>query len=323
MVINRIIVIYDLFLFCSVAVGLIAGGAGLLALGRWRSAKSPEARLDLEKYFYLTSSAVFIGALLRLVMLPLWFLILQRLIPVIPGAMCLGGIHQNVPVYSWLASGMKLVLPLLYVSWIIITVVDRKLLSQPFLRFRHILLLPLILLLFVEAFLDLKCLLSFQPTSVPCCTAMFDFNTGGVPQVFTESHWYFVAIACAALITQAVLLCLPMNKAISVLTLTTAFVLLLALPLALHTQLSPLILEAPFHHCIFCLLQTNLLTLVGSLSLLVGIYLGFTQGLIGLAGSSASLHSVLHPMLNRLKTGALAFYVVGFILLLIPTIQYI
>jgi len=41
---------------------------------------------------------------------------------------------------------------------------------------------------------------------------------------------------------------------------------------ALHSSLSPLILDAPFHHCIFCLLQNSRIVLGGFALLLTGLY---------------------------------------------------
>ena len=321
--INKFIVIYYLFLFCSVAIGLLGGVVGLVAISRWRSGSSHEIRFELEKKLHLSASAIFIGTVLRLVMLPLWFLMLQSLIPVIPGAMCLGGVHQNVPFYSWLASSMKLVLPLFYFSWILITVVDRKFVTQPFLRYRHIFLLPLVILILGEAFLDVKHLVSIKAVSVTCCTAIFDYNTGNIPEIFTESNWYFVIIFCAAFAIQTLLLLLPDKKATFALSLFNSAVLFFSLPLAIHTKLSPLILEAPFHHCIFCLLQNNVSVLSGSFLLLAAIYLSFSYGLIGFAAIGEKTQQKITSCLGRIKRLTLCVYCVGFILILIPVINHL
>jgi len=57
--------------------------------------------------------------------------------------MCLAGVHQNVPIYSWVSSSLKLFLPLLYFAWIVISMIDKKFIEQPFLKFRYYFLAPL------------------------------------------------------------------------------------------------------------------------------------------------------------------------------------
>lgn len=321
MLLNKYIVIYALFLVCSLGVGLLAAGYGLMVLLRRRADDTAEKRHHLEKYLYLCTSAMLIGALVRIVMVPLWFAMLHSLITTIPGAMCLAGVHLNVGSYAWAASSMKLILPLFYFSWIYIAKIDRSRPDQPFLRLRQILLFPLTLFLFGEAFLDIKFLTGLTPSPVTCCTAIFDFNTQGIPPALTETHWYFVILFFAALLLQ-MLAMLPRNAgrwtALSVVVLST--VLLGALPLALHTRLSPLILESPFHHCIFCVLQNSPWVLLGFALSMIAIYLSFAWGLTGFA----------HPAVIQadtwsrgVKITTFLLYIAGAGMLAIPTIKHL
>ena len=324
MIINKFIAVYYLFLFFSFAIGLLGAGAGLRAISGWGSADTHEKRYHLEKLLYLCTSAIFLGIVLRIVMIPLWFLMLDSLIPLIPGAMCMAGAHLNVPVYSWLASSMKVILPLIYFTWIIISRVDRRLVEQPFLKFRHFLLVPLILLILAETFLDLKYLFSLKVRSVTCCAALFDYNTGNISKVFTENHWYFVIIFGIFLLLQAVMLLIAKRKRNGyAITAVLAGGLFVTLILGLHTKLSPLILDTPFHHCIFCLLESNLFVLSGFLSLLLGIYLSFSFGLVGFWGNGSANYEKIHPYLKKIKSISLLVYAGGFILLLVPTLQHL
>ena len=194
MILNSLVVVYIFFLIISLAVGGLAAGSGILVYLRWQNVTVHETRRQIEKYLYLSTSAMIIGILVRLVMVPLWFFMLQSLIPAVPGAMCLTGIHLNVPFYSWLSSSMKLILPGLYLSWLLITIADRRNAEQPFFKFRQLLLVPLIILLFGEGALDFHFLFELKPTPVTCCTAVFDFNTHNIPPMLTENHWYFVIL---------------------------------------------------------------------------------------------------------------------------------
>lgn len=319
MLLNKYIVIYALFLVCSLGVGLLAAGYGLMVLLRRRADDTVEKRHHLEKYLYLCTSAMLIGALVRIVMAPLWFAMLHSLIPAIPGAMCLAGVHLNVGGHAWAASSMKLILPLLYFSWIYITKIDRSRPDQPFFRLRQILLVPLTFFLFGEAFLDVRFLTGLTPSPVTCCTAIFDFNTQGIPQALTETHWYFVIVFFAALLLQ-MLAMLPRSAGrwapLSVIVLS--IVLLGALPLALHTRLSPLILDSPFHHCIFCVLQNNPWVLFGFALSMIAIYLSFAWGLTAFAHPAAIQADACS---RRVKITTYLLYIAGAGLIAIPTIK--
>ena len=321
MLLNEYIIIYFLFSACSFISAAIGAGCGILTLSKWKTGQSPEDRYQIENKLYLSSSALFTGACIRLIMIPLWFFMLFSIIPLVPGAMCLAGVHQAVKTYSWIASLLKVVLPLFYFSWIMMTVIDKKFVTPPFFKARHYLLFSIILLIFAEIFFDLKYLISLRPVQVTCCTALFDFSDGTVPEVFTESHWYFVITFCLLLMIQAILMMwFQKRKATYILIVICSIALIVTLPLSLHSQLSPLILEAPFHHCIFCLLQINMPVLSGTMFLFISAYLSFTYGLMGFIGQSKDDREKINIDLKKIRLTGLVLYAIGFILLFIPAL---
>lgn len=320
MVLNKFVVVYDLFLFISLAVGVLAAASGLWALLHAGKTATHEGARRLEKYLYLSISAMMVGAVVRLVMVPLWFLTLESLVKVIPGTMCLAGVHDNVPVYSWLASSMKLVLPGLYLSWLFVVAADRQIAEQPFFKIRQILLIPLIVLLLGESLLDFRFLTALKPTPVSCCTVLFDLNTQNVPPVFTQTHWSFVALFPLTAGAQTGLLIRQGRTRghLGIIALAVgAFTFLL---LAMHTKLSPLLLETPFHHCVFCLLQTNTLVLAGFILLLAGIDLSVACGIIGFARGRTR---VAEPLMRRTRTAILMLYSIGGMCIGAPTVWYL
>jgi hypothetical protein len=322
MIINKFIVVYYLFLFFSLTVGILAAGSGLQILTKWHSTMEPESRVKLENKFYLCSFAMFLGACVRIVMIPLWFYMLYKLIPLLPGAMCLAGVHLAVPPYSWLASSMKLILPLLYFSWITISIVDKKILEQPFLKFRHYFLIPLILFTFIETFLDLKYLFALKPINVSCCMVLFDLHPEGAPQLLTKTHWYFVISFCLFFTLQLFLMTTFSKKKLSYLVSSICSILMfISLPLALHTKLSPIILGIPFHHCVFCLLQTNIMILAGTVVSFIAIYLSFSFGLMGYIGFDKTSFNKIALFLYKIKWVSITLYFTGFISLLIPILR--
>lgn len=320
MVINKYIVIYYIFLFCSVAVGLLGGITGLAAISRWRPSLPHEVRFSLEKKLYLSSTAIFFGSVLRLVMLPLWFLMLANLIPIIPGAMCLLGVHQNVPVYSWLASAMKIFLPLLYFSWISITLVDRKFVGQPFLRCRHLLLLPTSIFILAEALIDLKYITSVKAITVSCCTTSLNSNSYASQALSAANHWLFVTIFCVGLAAQILSFTLPAKRSIYLFGIINSLLLLITLPLGLHHELSPLFSGLILHKCIFCLLQDNGLVMTGAIFLLAGIYLSFTYSVLSLTSIGKEPIAQIKTSLAKIKIYTLAAFALGFAIILMPLI---
>jgi len=324
MLLNKYIVIYFLFLFSSLAISLLSAAVGLKTIIKWRSDQNSETRRLLENQLYLCRSAMFVGASVRVIMAPLWFFTLQSLIPLVPGAMCLAGVHQAVPTYSWLASAMKLVLPLFYFTWISIEIVDREIIEQPFLRFRHLFLIIIIIAVLAETFLDIKYLFTLEPIKVTCCTALFDMGDENIPLLLTESHWYFVIAFCIILIGQTVFLLFSRkNKTAFLLIIIFAIGLFITLPLGMHTQLSPLLLDAPFHHCLFCLLQNKVSILAGGAVSLLAIYFSFAYGLIGFIGGNKDGQEQIREFLKKVRLISLFLFSAGFLLLLIPTLLYL
>jgi len=77
----------------------------------------------------------------------------------------------------------------------------------------------------------------------------------------------------------------------------------------LHTQVSPLLLNAPHHHCIFCLWQELPDMALCTAVVLGGLWAAFLSGLVGNLRGSAATRAVVMAAQQRLQTvarGALA-----------------
>ena len=155
MIINKFIVTYYFFLSISLLTAFFGAFVGVKTFIKWRGNLKPEESFKLQRDFYLATSTVLFGVFIKLVMIPLWFTMQKSLIPLIPGAMCLAGVHINVPFYSWMASGMKIVLPLLYFSWIVIHNIDKKFERMPLFRAKAFFLGIIIFFALLEGYFDL------------------------------------------------------------------------------------------------------------------------------------------------------------------------
>ncbi len=302
MLLNQYVILYYFFLLISLGLMGMAMVVGLGTYLRWQKVQAPDHRLQLEKKFYLSAAAMNLGLWIKVIGIPLYFFMLQSLVPSIPGAMCLAGVHISVPYYSWAASILKLILPVCYITWIVFNSADKKITSQPFLSFRFSFLLPLSLLVLIESWVDFTFLWSLQPVKVVCCTAIFDFTSGAIPPIISESHWGFVLLFCFFLVIQNVFVLRIKNNNGAFLTICTlSLVLLASMLFAQHTKLSPLLLNAPFHHCIFCLLAINKTVLFGSCLLLVGTYASFAYGLLACVAGRKNVLAQITPTLLFIK----------------------
>ena len=255
----------------SFFTGLIAAFNGFAVWKNWNIESDAEDQYRLEKKVYLIITVLFLGFALRLLMFPLWFFILHTMIPSVPGAMCLVGIHNINPSVSYVASVFKLVMPVFYAYWLILNLLDRRIETQPFMKQKLWLLTPLGTLILIETIIDALFLFSVPPRQVSCCTSLFDVPRNDLLQIVSESSWLWVVVFYSL---SVILLCTMVYfftaQKKSMLTgkgwwfgkknfmlIETLFIILVFITfiLSLHTKISPLFLGLPFHHCIFCLCQ--------------------------------------------------------------------
>jgi hypothetical protein len=257
-ILNTHVVTYLLLSFLSLMVGLMALIVGVSVARRWKPGSSSERQYELEKKVYLSMTLVMLGFTMRLAMAPLWFFMLQTLVPTIPGAMCLCGVHLLKTPYSFISTSLKFVLPMAYGYWLALNALDRKIETQPLMRRKLYTLIPLSMLMLFESFSDLRFLLAIRPRFVNCCSSLFDDSSSVLLQKMTYSGWGWVVVffvaAILLLAVSAFLARAPRSRAGAALWILSPLTLV-AFILAVHTRLSPMLLHAEFHHCVFCVWQ--------------------------------------------------------------------
>jgi len=301
MITNTYTVSYAVLSGCSLAMGASAGAVGVRAGWKWGRAETPERQHQLERLSYLAVTLVTMALLVRLYLVPYWFWTLQSLVPAIPGAMCLAGVHLANSPASFISSIMKLFVPFIYGFWLMLSHIDRRIEAQPFARAKLLLLAPLGLSMVAEAAVDIAYLAPLKPRPVSCCTSLFDLPVEGVPDVImsTNSVWVIAFVALSVAI--AILLIAGRRgggtaRVPAILTIIASLSALVVFFLALHTRLSPLLLNAPYHHCVFCLWQAVPVSVLLTALVMVGLWLAFSQSVVRLMsrrGGGAAL-----PMLD-------------------------
>ena len=271
MILNNYIITYLVCSLLSLFMGIIAALNGFAAWRKWDINNQAEEQYRLEKKVYLIITILSLGFLLRLLMIPLWFRTLQSMIISISGAMCLVGVHNAGAPYSYISSSLKLVLPVWYGYWLILNLLDRKIVTQPFMKNKLAALTPLGILIILETVLDASFFFSTPPRQVSCCTSLFDVPRDDMLQIVTESTWLWVYIFYALsiiILAQTVYFLTAQKKSAltgkgwwfgkkTVIFFEAPVIIFLfaTLIIAFQTKISPLFLHLPFHHCIFCLCQ--------------------------------------------------------------------
>jgi len=288
MLINSYIITYLICSLISLFMGIITVFNGFIVLKKWDINSLSEDQYRLEKKIYLIITIVTLGFFLRFIMIPLWFITLGSMVGSINGAMCLVGVHSINPYVSYTSTSFKLILPLFYGYWIFINLLDRQVPTQPFIKQKLFFLMPLGLFIIAETCLDITFFFSVPPRQVSCCTSIFDIPRNEILLVVAESTWLWViCFYVFALVVIAALFYLLrthkkntssyMKKWFGNKTLMTFETIFLSLfiivfVLSLHTKISPLFLDLPFHHCVFCLCRDFFDALFASALILIGTF---------------------------------------------------
>ncbi len=272
MILNAFTLTYLLCSTACLATIAMASLTGVNAGWRWDRSKETEDRYRLEKRVYLVVTLLSVAFVGRIFMIPLWFFALHSLIPSIPGALCLVGVHQASFPAAGISSGMKLITPALYLYWLQLHGADRRIPTQPLMQPKLLFLAPLGLFALVEVCMDLRSLFSVPLRRVSCCASLIDAPTDVLATPAAVAlplwPWSFFLLSCLVLCllylqARATSRCRQPSwhfslRAACLCTALTAATLV-SYGMTLHTyapELSGGVLSGP---CLFCAVQESLL----------------------------------------------------------------
>lgn len=156
-----------------------------------------EEKYILEKNYYLLSTVVWVILVSRIVASGLFWATNESLIPLIPGAMCQFGVSQAGSPYSWIDTGVKLVVIFAYGIWLVLDLLNRRVKGSPLLPSLSKIFILLVPLLLLDTILDLAFYFTVSPVTVPCCRTVFT-ETSPVPCpycfVFHDAPMFLVVI---------------------------------------------------------------------------------------------------------------------------------
>lgn len=298
----------------SVAMMLVASYHALISFKGRPSSQQPEGKLYLENKSYLVMTLISIGLYSRLALIPLWFFALNSLVGIIPGSMCLAGIHQSLPPYTWISTGFKFALPFFYGFWLLVNHVDLRDKHQPLFRLKHFLLIPCCLLFMFESFSDLYFVLSVRPVQVSCCRSLFDHPSNPFMQSMTYDGYLWVYLLVSFVIVYLLvslrLMFWPFAKiGFTFIILSPAGLVLFFL--AFHTSLAPQLMGQPGHHCLFCMWRDYPLSVSFSVSFFMSCWFGFSFSGLRFVVNWFSCPEALIRLMRHLVIAATVFMLAG------------
>lgn len=284
---NKFSLIYAIIAACGTMAGLLASFSCLAYWWKHGRARSmPEVKLNREAWLHLGLGGLLLALFLHLLLVPLWFLMLQSFVSAVPGAICMIGVHQNVPAVAWTASVFKLVVPAVCLTWIIAEQLDRKDMHQTLLSFRVYMFGPLALFFIVAAGLDFLFLVSVDTTNqVGCCLAPQNQEPTPLAQFAGNSKLYLIFAIATLLMLTGFLLKQLRGRGYAALGAFGNILFLFLLACSLQTRLTSIYLPgnlplANEHQCIFCLFLTSPLVVAGFALSWAGSSLGFAAYII-------------------------------------------
>lgn len=287
---------------------------GIQILRRWDIASGSELQLGLERRTYLISTIMSYALGFQLLSLFLFIYTADRLATLFSGAMCAAG-TLNVNAWGYPTLLLKIVNALMAGIWLIVNSTDNSAFDYPLIRKKYGLLLPVALLLCVEAVFQTAYFLGLSPDIITsCCGTLFSAASGESSPILTIS-WTTAAAAFYTLSALAVVSGLGAylrGKGIWLFSLSSAG-LFIASSVALIVYISPYIYELPTHHCPFCILHAEYY-FVGYLlyiAYLAGGITGIGAGVISVFSGIPSLRETLPRISRELALVSLIAWIVS------------
>lgn len=288
--------------------------ASLLLKGGERDDKVESlTRREDRLYLVFWLGAVFL--LLRLLLWPFFYLVLQSFVPEVEGTMCIFGVRNLLPR---LTKGLELIKPLLFflgLVWLILFRLERFARKGPGGRSMLVLLLICALIGLVEsAGSAVLWIRASAELAVSCCTTITDIPTRFTVWVplallgpqYTLPLWYiyFGLNTVVSLAAIRVWSLLQSGKEIGKIALPLLAVVALVngviSTLAFIEVIAPRLMEMPFHHCIYCLVETLLDAPLILALFILGTFLLMAAAPVSRFASAWATPSALRRTLNSL-----------------------
>ena len=257
-------------LFVGAISVLLMASASLSALyfgRRYRRCDSVDGRATAEARIHLSLLLLFTAFLIRLATWPLFYILLQSLIPLVPGAMCIYGVTQAMPLFIAFLQVLKPLAFFLTGGWLLFYALDLSLKNRPLMDRSVRLLAVVAAVAIADGLAEILFLFFFAPpgAAVSCCTVVADIvipSTPLLPAPLFSTHntnallagYHAFNLGLAGLMAYLVWKKNTRRAWLRFVALA-ALVNGLASYGAFKEYLGPQLMHLPDHHCLYCLLQ--------------------------------------------------------------------
>lgn len=295
---------------------LYAARYGIRILRHWDLDSGSERQLNLERKTYLISTVMSYVLAYQLGSLFLFIFTVDRLSPLLVGAMCAAGV-LNANGYGYATLLLKIINFILGGVWLLVNYTDNQAIDYPLIKQKYLFLIIMAPLVMVEMGLQGGYFLNLDPHVITsCCGSIFSSEGVGVAAAFSA----FPSVPMKFLFYGAMLLTgffgitfyrqgKPWSGVAFSLAGLATFVISVA---ALISFISLYYYQLPTHHCPFCVLQREY-GYVGYflyLSLLGGVVASTAVGALIPARKIRTLKGVIRVLPRRATWVALGCYLV-------------
>jgi hypothetical protein len=259
--------------FLTLVLLTVGAGSILFLRPEEKQRDGKERETAAENRLYLAFLLVAVAMLCRGLAWPLLYLMLQSFIPDVPGAMCIFGTTQVMPVLIRFLEVLKPVLFFLIGAWFILYGIDRAAMAYSLTNRKFLFFWVLCVLAGLDAAGDMALAITYAPPGIPvtCCTVIGDIQfpvariktpailgtRGGElgTVLYHGIHIFSVGIVAALLMTRRWKSSAKGHKGALWLSLLLAIGGTVITCVAMIDRIGPTLMRLPHHHCPYCLLQ--------------------------------------------------------------------
>lgn len=268
-------ILNSLFLIFSTIAFFIA-----LQISRnYDSCATTSGQYLLEKRSYLGATIIKYIFAIKLPLFIFFIFTLDKISYILPGAMCATGV-VNATDYGIYLLLLKLVNLYFFSYWIMLNAVDMKSETQPHIKTKFQLFIPMFLLLILEIVVEFMMFFSIDVKSVvDCCGVVFSSSDGTyIAQMIGAPHWMQAGMLYGVFMLMGVAYLRECRRIYSLVNLLFIFVALVTL----IGFFGLYIYEMPTHHCPFCFLahEYNYIGYLLYIFLFLGTFYGMTIGIM-------------------------------------------
>lgn len=218
-----------------------------------------EAKHLAEQKYYLLGMIGVIVLTARLLNVPIFFWMIQSLVPYLPGAMCGYGVVNAGMPYSIIALILKIFIPFAYGLWLVFELANRREPLLPFMnRLARTFLLILLPMVLIDSAVDILFVTSLQPIYAPCCSSAYDVDPPFSPSALFGQELGLL-IVTVTIFLSFILIAFQWfeskSRHVQIFNLALCGLVAFLYVITIHDTYAPLVLGLETHHCPYCLFQ--------------------------------------------------------------------